>query len=192
MPPASRNVDIKLSFEQFDGLPGPECRRFRRNLIQCGGKADTRGYSLADCLLRQDEGAVLPGTGIPGVPGVPMPGVIGIPAGGVGVDARRKAREARVKEAATFIIMHLDNDTTKTELDQPQFQQNGPEIFDHIMATCNLPLTSVEVMDLKRKLQDMSIKYDVGSNENSVTELAKLLRTAVSYTHLTLPTMRTV
>ena len=42
MPPASRNVDIKLAFEQFDGLPGPECRRFRRNLIQCGGKADTR------------------------------------------------------------------------------------------------------------------------------------------------------
>ena len=61
MAPASRNVDIKLAFEQFDGLPGPECRRFRRNLIQCGGKADVRGYSLADCLLRQDEGAFLPG-----------------------------------------------------------------------------------------------------------------------------------
>ena len=105
--PVTRTQDIKLSFEQYDGLPGPDCRRFRRNLIQCGGKTDARGYSIADCLLRQDEGAVLPGTGIPGVAAVPMPGVPAIPAGGAGVDARRKARDARVKESATWVIMHL-------------------------------------------------------------------------------------
>ena len=47
MPP-SRTVDIKLSFPQFNGEPGPDCRRFRRDLIQCGGQTDTHGASIAD------------------------------------------------------------------------------------------------------------------------------------------------
>ena len=49
MPPAY-NVDIKLSFPQFDMTPGSEGRKFRRNLLLHGGKADSHGFSLADCL----------------------------------------------------------------------------------------------------------------------------------------------
>lgn len=174
MPP-SRTVDIKLSFPQFNGEPGPDCRRFRRDLIQCGGQTDSHGASIADCLLREDEGAVQYGTGIPGVPAVAVPGVQAIAAGNAGRSARQR-REARLKQSATYLLLHLDNDTTKNELDQPRFHQNGPEMFDYIMETCLLPLTTVEVQDLMRELQDMSIKYDVGSNENSVTELARQLR----------------
>ena len=49
------SVDIKLSFKQYDCVPGPQCREFRRNLLQLGAKTDDRGYSLADTFLRQDE-----------------------------------------------------------------------------------------------------------------------------------------
>ena len=51
----STSVDIKLSFQQYDCVPGPKCREFRRNLLQLGARTDDRGHSLADCYLRQDE-----------------------------------------------------------------------------------------------------------------------------------------
>lgn len=108
MPP-SRTVDIKLSFPQFNGEPGPDCRRFRRDLIQCGGQTDTHGASIADCLLREDEGAVQYGTGIPGVPAVAVPGVQAIAAGNAGRSARQR-HEARLKQSATYLLLHLDND----------------------------------------------------------------------------------
>ena len=44
----------------------------------------------------------------------------------------RRCKSKRDKESATFILMHLDNEDLKDELSQPQFLQNGPEIFDHI------------------------------------------------------------
>ena len=58
MPPA-RNIDIKLLFDPCDMTPGPSGRKFRRDLLLASGKTDTRGWSLADCFLRIDEGAVL-------------------------------------------------------------------------------------------------------------------------------------
>ena len=44
---ATRNVDIKLQFEQFDMMPGPTAKRFQRNLLIHGGKSDTQGFSLS-------------------------------------------------------------------------------------------------------------------------------------------------
>ena len=57
MPPVY-NVDIKLAFEQFDMTPGQAGRKFRRNLMLHGGKADAHGFSLADTFLRLDAHAV--------------------------------------------------------------------------------------------------------------------------------------
>ena len=31
----ARTVDVKIAFERYDGIPGPACRTFRRNLLQC-------------------------------------------------------------------------------------------------------------------------------------------------------------
>jgi hypothetical protein len=59
IPPAAHTVDIKISFEQTNMIPGPKGRVFRRNCLVHGGKADSRGYSIADCFLRRDEGAVV-------------------------------------------------------------------------------------------------------------------------------------
>ena len=38
-----RTVDIKLSFEQYDMMPGPGGKKFMRNLFLYGGTADTQG-----------------------------------------------------------------------------------------------------------------------------------------------------
>ena len=53
------NIDLKVSFELFDMTPGEKGRRFIRNLLSHGGRADARGFSLADAFLRQDEGAIV-------------------------------------------------------------------------------------------------------------------------------------
>ena len=186
--PATRNIDIKCLFERYDGIPGPRCRTYRRNLIQHGGRTDARGYSLTDCLLRQDEGALAPGTGVAGIAAVPMPGAPPMPpnpAGGGAAGAAARARYAaaeadrkkRQKEAASYVILHLDNEDTLELLDQPQYQQNGSEIFDYIMQSCLLPLTPAEILEVKDEIRRFSIKHDVGSTENSVLDLLKLMRT---------------
>ena len=90
---------------------------------------------------------------------------------------------ARLRETATFILIHLDNEDMKDELDQPQFSQNGPEIFDHIMNTCLQALTAAEIMEVKTELSQMSIKHTVGSSENSVNLLLQALR-AMQWSHL--------
>ena len=53
----ARNVDIKLQFAEYDGTPGLGARNFRKNLILTLSSTDDHGYSLADCLLRCDQGA---------------------------------------------------------------------------------------------------------------------------------------
>ena len=53
-----RTVDIKLSFEQFDMMPGAAGKKFQRNLLLYGGSADTQGFSITDCFLRLDDFAV--------------------------------------------------------------------------------------------------------------------------------------
>ena len=58
MPP-SVNMDIKVAFEMYDMTPGATGKKFIRNLLIHGGKADARGITYADCLLRIDEGAVV-------------------------------------------------------------------------------------------------------------------------------------
>ena len=78
---SARTIDVKLQFDRFNGIAGPACRIFRRNLLQCGGRADDRGYSIADTLLRQDEGALVSGTGVNGIPPMAQPGTAGIPRG---------------------------------------------------------------------------------------------------------------
>ena len=73
---ASKTVDIKLQFPQFLCQPGrEEFDRFERNLFAHGGISDNEGWSLADCLMRTDDGAV-------DAMGNPMPGVVPIPAAG--------------------------------------------------------------------------------------------------------------
>ena len=74
----AKTVDIKISFQTFNCQPGrEEYDKFERNLFAHGGTCDNEGWSLADCLMRTDDGAV-------DAAGNPMPGVTAIPAAGGG------------------------------------------------------------------------------------------------------------
>ena len=171
----AHTVDIKVRFERYNMVPGPSCRTFRRNLMHHGGKSDARGYSLWDTLVREDEGAVAPGTGIFGVAPVPQPGAPVI-AGAGGVEGTRLHR-ARVKDAAVFLVQHIDDDASKAIIEQ--FGQNGPEIFDYVMANCLVPLSTDDLYELKSKITTISIKHSVGSQETTVRDLLKVIRADV-------------
>ena len=60
----ARMVEPTKEFEPFDCIPSDRAKRFRRNLLQHGSKADKFGYTFADCFLRRDQGAVVRGTDV--------------------------------------------------------------------------------------------------------------------------------
>ena len=97
----AHTVDIKIAFERYNMVPGPGCRTFRRNLMQHGGKSDSRGYSIWDTLMREDEGAIAPGTGIFGVAAVPQPGAPVL--AGAGAAEGTRLHRGRVKDSAVFL-----------------------------------------------------------------------------------------
>ena len=169
-------VDIKLSFQQYDCVPGPVCREFRRNLLQLGARTDDRGCSLADCYLRQDEGAAAPGTDIPGVPHVLAPGANAVPGIGAQAAKARIARIKRLKDSAAFLVSHISDSTVKQLLAEPEYAQNGPEMYDRIMSDCLIALTGSELHELRAKVLGLTVKHDAGFSENTVLDLVKAAR----------------
>ena len=143
---ANKNVEIKVAFTPYDMVPGKHGRVFIRNLLTQGGKADETGYSLIDCMLRVDEGAVAPGQPPVQVAGaaplVLQPGAPPLPAQGVGnaqqqtrADKKHDARLARVKNSGMFILQHISDEGTLQILGDPGntlLFQNGPEIYDQL------------------------------------------------------------
>ena len=156
---SSHTIDIKLAFTPYDCVPGPACREFRRNLLQLGAKTDDRGYSLADCFLRQDEGAADTGTDVPGVLHVLAATAPGPLPGGAGHDKARIARAKRLKDSAAFLVQHISDATVKQILAQPHLVQNGPEMFDYIMGTCLIPLTGSELHELRAKVLGLTVRH---------------------------------
>ena len=52
-------IDIKYLTQPHDGTPGKPWDDFEERLLDvASGKTDERGWSLADCLNRLDEGGV--------------------------------------------------------------------------------------------------------------------------------------
>ena len=108
MPPAV-NMDIKVAFETFDMTPGAAGKRFIRNLLLHGGKADARGFTFADCFLRTDEGAVVgPAFGAGG----PAPGAVAMPGAAAQALLATQARRARIKGSFEFVTRHLTDEHT--------------------------------------------------------------------------------
>lgn len=177
----ARNVDIKLQFAEYDGTPGLGARTFRKNLILTLSSTDDHGYSLADCLLRCDQGACTRGTGVTDANGVPVarvaaPGAPVMPAGAGPLLKAQRARQKRLKDSAAAVCLHFSDALAKDAFLEPPYRGNGPEIFDQIMEDCNTPLKTSEINAQREKVRTLSIVYDVGKTENSVQDLLKLAR----------------
>ena len=170
MPPAV-NMDIKVLFETYDMTPGATGKRFVRNLLIHGGKADARGFTYADCFLRIDEGAVVgPGGAAPGA--VPMPGAA------AQLLAATQARRARIKGSFEYLTRHLTDEHTLELLGDPAntMFQDGPELFDYIQSQVIVqPITS-ELQDMNIDWYQIEIITDIGSSENTIKDALKLLR----------------
>ena len=164
---ASKTMDIKLSFEQFDMTPGASGRKFIRNLLLHGGRADSHGYSLADCFLREDCHAVAPGQS-PALP--PPPGTMGSPNAPAfqftpaQLLESHRYRRSRLKESFKLIVAHISDESTLQLLGDPAspFFQNGPELFDHISGIVVVPPTTSELRDMKVAFWRAEIVVDVG------------------------------
>ena len=135
----SKTIDIKIAFPIYNCQPGrEEYDRFERNLCAHGGASDAEGWSLADCLMRIDDGAV-------DAAGVLMPGVNPIPAAGGGNQGHsaRTCRRKRLKESYSFIIKHIDNADVLRALTQPGLLGDGPLALDYIRSRCR---TAMDVL----------------------------------------------
>ena len=170
-----RTVDIKLSFERWDGIAGPACRTWRRRLLQHAGHTDDRGWSLADCLLRKDEGAFVQGTGVvignALVPAAPSPLGVPFPGPAAALQKAQAARRKRLKESASYLLRHLDVPDLEQLFEDARYEQNGPEMFDYIMSNRMPALTSLELMDYASSVRGITILNDIGSSENTVKQL---------------------
>ena len=172
------NIDLKVSFELFDMTPGEKGRRFIRNLLSHGGRADARGFSLADAFLRQDEGAIVGPAFAGGAFGAggPAPGAVAYPGAAAQLLAAQQHRRARVKNGFEFITRHITDEATLTILgdNNNALFQDGPATFDWIRAQVVLaPDTS--------ELQQMNIEWyqiefmstpEIGSSENTIKDVA--------------------
>ena len=166
-------TDIKLSFEQYDMTPGNPGRRFRRNLLIHGTKSDEAGFSVADTLLRQDEGAT-------DAAGNPAPGAPAIP-GAVNAanDKKRLLRVSRVKSSFNFVVAHISDEPTKTAstlLADPPFFQVGPAAYDYVMGEVLIPVDQAQLNEMTLLWLTMTIVSYVGYNENSINEMVKIMR----------------
>ena len=169
-----RTVDIKLSFEQYDMMPGPGGKKFMRNLFLYGGTADNQGFSYTDCFLRIDDYAVANGAAItlpapagtvaaPGA-GVPVP-----PAGNAGQQAvalaqQHAARKARLKQSFSFLCSHISDSSTLELLADPTSPlfHNGPDAYDWIMLQVIKPPSTGDLQDMQIEFWLIEIITDVG------------------------------
>ena len=170
----SRTIDIKALFPLYNCKPGRAARVFKRNALQLLSATDARGWSIADCLERRDEGAVQRGED-PYL-GATAPNAPQLPAGGINMAQARALRAKRLKDSAAALLMHLDDEAMKDILSLPPFAQNGPEMFDEIMERCLVPLSALEAQEIRARILSLSITYDVGFSENTVQELMKIAR----------------
>ena len=175
-----RSVDIKLSFEQYDMVPGQGARKFRRNLIIYGGKADSMGYSLADCLLRIDGHAVQRGQNVqlPPPGGVlAAPGAGPVPGGGGPLQVSYQTRRTRLKESYRFVLMHISDETTLSLYDDTSAEfQNGPDLFEKICEYVIVAPNTSETQEMVAEIWAMEIIVDVGIAEDTVKTAWKMLR----------------
>jgi hypothetical protein len=168
-------IDVKIHFKQTDMTPGPEGLDWVQDCLNLAGKTDDRGYSYADTLLRQDEGAVMRGQ-LPFAAGaVAQPGAPPIGAG-AGQQAGERLRRGRVKGAFTWVLTHVAARAHQQILSKPPYFGNGPEAFDYVREHIVEVPSTTAVEEMNIKWYTLSIAVDVGSSENTVKDILTLLQ----------------
>ena len=153
-------VDIKYLTQPHDGTPGKPWDDFEERLLDvASGRTDERGWSLADCLNRVDEGSV---------GGPPMP------AGAAGQKAQA-CRRKRLKESYSLVTVHELDVDHRTHMAQNHFQI-GPDAWDYLIGIMRTPTSRLQLREHDKIWDAIDILTDVGVNPNSIVLLATRIK----------------
>ena len=165
---ATYNQDIKTLFPLYDCQPNQRrFEKFYNDLLATGGKCDTDGWSLADCLQRTDDGALtVLGAAAPGAGGVIAPN-----GGGAPMEKRRGLRRARLKMSFSHLILHLDHPEVKAILSKAPYLGNGPLALDYLRQRCSTPGNTGEQQDKQLEWCSLTIRGNIGIDQNTLINL---------------------
>jgi hypothetical protein len=153
--------EIKYEFDRYDGRPGEPYREWRIALMNhCSTKSDESGSSWADHLMDIDMG----GAG-PGAPAFPI---------GAQRDKMVRLRLSRSKNTYGIIVKHISDPDLVKILATNHFG-NGQHAFNYLNGLYDTPVRRQDLRELDRKWSDVNITSDVGINEDSIMNFAKLL-----------------
>jgi hypothetical protein len=148
----------RLDFDDYDGTPGKQWDDFDARLKNyAAGRTDDRGYSVADHLLKVDEGS----------PGVPMP--VGAP---TELRKAQAARRRRQKESYAILTKHIARCTDHLKYIHENHFQDGQAAYDYLEAASQAPLNAIRTRELRRLWDDMDLMELVGVQEHSIQILA--------------------
>ena len=146
-------IDIKFRTQPHDGTPGKSWEDFEERLINvAAGFNDERGYSLADCFNRIDEGSA-------GGPAI----VIG------NADGRKAMAHYRRRQNDSYSLLavhELDADH-RTHMQQNHFQ-NGPDAWDYLTGLMREPVTLMQLREHDKRWNALDIFSDVGVSANTI------------------------
>ena len=150
--------ETRHDFDPYDGEPGKAWDDFDERLLNfTSGKTDDRGYSIADTLLEQDEGAA-------NGPAFP----VGVPA------ELRKAQAAarrRQKDAFSILLRHQTHPDHVKHLSANHFQ-DGVNAYKYLKASSQTAVNAIRLRELRRLWDDLDMMEIVGVQEHSVARLA--------------------
>ena len=126
----------------------------------CSTKSDESGSSWADHLLDVDMGGAGPGS---------PP----IPAGPQGMKMIR-LRLARSKNSYGTIVKHI-NDADLVKILATHYFGNGQQALNYLNTLYDTPVRRQDLRELDKKWIETNILNDIGINEDSVMNFAKLL-----------------
>ena len=120
-------------------------------------------YDLCETILGTDDN----GNYTP--PGANAP--IALPGPGT---AAGKRRAKRVKLAYALIYIHIENAEIKKMLSNEVYN-DGVGAWDLIKRECDLPITELELEDMRQAVRDLTILSSVGYNRHSVSQFRRKL-----------------
>ena len=150
--------DERLDFDDYDDTPGKSWDDFDGRLKNyAAGRTDDRGWSIADHLMKVDEGS----------PGVPMP--IG---NATEMRKANAARRRRQKDSYAILTKHISRCHEHLKYIRTNHFQDGQAAYDYMVAACAAPLNAIKTRELRRQWDDMDLMELVGVQEHTIQLLA--------------------
>ena len=153
-------IDVKYDFTPYDCTPGKPWDDFDARLMNAASRADDRGWSFADHLNGVDEGGPL-GPALPAAPAQ--------------LQKAQAALRKRAKESYGLLTKHVLHGGHLRHMKASHFQ-DGRNSYLYLRGTCQSAVDQLQLYDMDTEWTSIDLLSDIGVNENSMSELALLIR----------------